>query len=42
MDKTSPTKKKSKESFADWEVGDDYEIIKLIGKGSYGSVVEAV
>jgi mitogen-activated protein kinase 1/3 len=24
--------------FSDWEVGDDYECKKLLGKGSYGSV----
>lgn len=30
-----------KEEFSDWEVGSDYKIIRLIGAGSYGSVVEA-
>lgn len=28
--------------FSDWEIGDDYEIIKIIGKGSYGDVAEAI
>ena len=27
--------------FADWEVGDNYECEKLLGTGSYGSVVQA-
>ncbi|CAK88232.1 unnamed protein product (macronuclear) [Paramecium tetraurelia] len=29
-------------NFSDWQVGDDYEIIKQIGSGSYGQVVEAM
>jgi len=29
-------------SFADWEVGSNYEIVKQIGSGSYGYVVEAI
>jgi mitogen-activated protein kinase 1/3 len=29
-------------SFADWEVGSGYEIVKQIGSGSYGYVVEAI
>ncbi|CAD8133079.1 unnamed protein product [Paramecium octaurelia] len=29
-------------NFSDWQVGDDYEIIKQIGSGSYGQVVEAL
>jgi mitogen-activated protein kinase 1/3 len=29
-------------SFQDWEVGDKYEIIKQVGSGSYGYVVEAI
>lgn len=29
-------------SFADWEVGSDYEILKHLGSGSYGYVVEAI
>eukprot|EP00826_Nyctotherus_ovalis_P018924 TRINITY_DN1574_c0_g5_i1.p1 TRINITY_DN1574_c0_g5~~TRINITY_DN1574_c0_g5_i1.p1 ORF type:complete len:339 (-),score=53.14 TRINITY_DN1574_c0_g5_i1:44-955(-) len=28
--------------FSDWEIGEDYEIVKIIGKGSYGDVAEAV
>lgn len=28
--------------FTDWEIGDDYAITKIIGKGSYGDVAEAV
>src|SRR5688500_8538211 len=29
-------------SFQDWEVGSNYEIVKHIGSGSYGYVVEAI
>ena len=28
--------------FADWDVGSDYEIIKLLGSGSYGAVASAL
>lgn len=28
--------------FADWEVGDDYECVKLLGQGSYGAVCSAI
>ena len=28
--------------FADWEVGKDYECVKLLGQGSYGAVCSAV
>lgn len=28
--------------FSDWEIGDDYEIMRIIGKGSYGDVAEAL
>jgi len=28
--------------FSDWEVGDDYECIKILGQGSYGAVASAV
>ncbi len=31
-----------KSKFADWEIGEDYEIVKIIGKGSYGDVAEAI
>lgn len=29
-------------SFNDWEVGPRYEVLKQIGSGSYGYVVEAL
>lgn len=32
---------KLKKDFTDWMVGSDYEVIKQIGSGSYGQVVEA-
>ena len=32
---------KGESDFSDWKVGDKYEIIKEIGVGSYGSVVQA-
>lgn len=28
--------------FADWNVGEDYECIKILGQGSYGAVASAV
>jgi mitogen-activated protein kinase 1/3 len=28
--------------FADWDLGDDYEPIKLLGRGSYGQVASAI
>lgn len=28
--------------FADWEVGEEYECIKLLGQGSYGAVCSAI
>jgi mitogen-activated protein kinase 1/3 len=31
-----------KSKFSDWEIGEDYEITKIVGKGSYGDVAEAV
>jgi mitogen-activated protein kinase 1/3 len=31
----------SENNFSDWKVGDKYEIVKEIGVGSYGSVVQA-
>jgi mitogen-activated protein kinase 1/3 len=33
---------KKKNEFANWKVGDDYQLIKIIGQGSYGSVAESV
>src|SRR5947208_1349992 len=32
----------AKSEFADWEVGEEYEVRKLIGSGSYGCVAEAI
>lgn len=34
-------KKLSSKNFTDWEAGDRYELIKVVGSGSYGSVAEA-
>jgi mitogen-activated protein kinase 1/3 len=28
--------------FADWDVGKDYEVLKLLGTGSYGAVASAI
>jgi mitogen-activated protein kinase 1/3 len=28
--------------FADWEVGTDYELVKMLGQGSYGQVASAI
>jgi mitogen-activated protein kinase 1/3 len=28
--------------FADWNVGKQYELIKLLGQGSYGAVASAI
>lgn len=28
--------------FSDWEVGEDYECVKLLGQGSYGAVCSAI
>ena len=28
--------------FADWELGDDYQPIKILGQGSYGAVCSAI
>ncbi len=28
--------------FADWHVGDDYELVRVLGAGSYGKVASAV
>mmetsp|Transcript_39853 Transcript_39853/g.29405 ORF Transcript_39853/g.29405 Transcript_39853/m.29405 type:complete len:192 (+) Transcript_39853:3-578(+) len=33
---------KQKDDFSSWLVGDEYEVTKLIGQGSYGSVAEAI
>ena len=35
-------KKLSSKNFTDWEAGDRYELIKVVGSGSYGSVAEAI
>ena len=32
----------SQGQFADWEVGEDYECVKLLGQGSYGAVCSAI
>jgi mitogen-activated protein kinase 1/3 len=32
----------SKSKFDDWDIGKDYTIVKKIGSGSYGQVVEAI
>ena len=29
-------------SFQDWEVGNNYEVVKQVGSGSYGYVVQAI
>lgn len=43
MEDKKPTKLSAlPKSFADWEVGSNYEILKQIGSGSYGYVVEAI
>lgn len=31
-----------KGKYSDWEIGEDYEITKIVGKGSYGDVAEAI
>ncbi len=31
-----------KDVFANWTVGDEYQLVRLIGSGSYGSVAEAI
>lgn len=30
------------DQFADWEVGSDYECVKILGQGSYGAVCSAI
>lgn len=35
-------KKLIENQFADWKLGDDYEPIKLLGRGSYGAVCSAI
>ena len=35
-------KKLTSNPFADWELGDDYEPIKMLGRGSYGAVASAI
>jgi mitogen-activated protein kinase 1/3 len=38
----NPRKGLGLNQFADWEVGEDYELVKLLGSGSYGQVASAV
>ena len=33
--------KSSNGTFMDWECGSRYELVKILGKGSYGKVAEA-
>eukprot|EP01016_Furgasonia_blochmanni_P040233 TRINITY_DN510_c0_g6_i1.p1 TRINITY_DN510_c0_g6~~TRINITY_DN510_c0_g6_i1.p1 ORF type:complete len:492 (-),score=136.14 TRINITY_DN510_c0_g6_i1:154-1629(-) len=40
--KSTPIPLSALPKFQDWNVGDNYEIVKQIGSGSYGSVVEAI
>lgn len=40
--KAVPKLSSLKKNFDDWDVGNNYEIIKQIGSGSYGYVVEAI
>lgn len=35
-------KKLSSRNFTGWETGDRYELLKIVGTGSYGSVAEAI
>ena len=28
--------------FSDWQVGSEYKVVRFLGQGSYGSVVEAI
>lgn len=32
----------TKDEFSEWQVGSEYKIVKFLGQGSYGSVVEAL
>jgi len=41
MEKSKPTIA-LKEQFKTWEVGKEYDLVKVVGKGSYGSVAEAI
>ena len=29
-------------TFLDWELGSRYDLVKILGKGSYGKVAEAI
>lgn len=31
-----------KDDFAKWEVGNEYQLVMVVGKGSYGKVAEAI
>ena len=46
MEKSSKGRKQiglnNKDKFADWQVGPHYEVLKLIGQGSYGAVAKAL
>lgn len=42
MENKGGIKLSTNKSFKDWEIGDEYQIVKQIGSGSYGSVVEAL
>jgi mitogen-activated protein kinase 1/3 len=38
----NPNRDKGLKEFQDWEVGEDYDLIKLLGEGAYGEVASAV
>ena len=42
LNQSPSLKYNKKEDFSGWGVGSEYEIVRLIGSGSYGSVVEAI
>ena len=39
--KTTSTTHNAKDDFCDWNVGDRYELIRMLGRGSYGEVAQA-